>query len=367
LYSHKLWTFGNIPATYSCDYFYYRSLVFHKIHAYFKKGKRNHAHSEFMVYLRLKLGAYLSENDFGQIASLTSHVESIGHWYRRILTRYLRFVKPRLIVSSEGNNGDWKYNILFSVAHALKVPTVEIQHGGLGLGMVYGNELVKESFFKKQKSDYLFTFGDYHNGMSNAAGENISFGHYRLETEKKKLLPNRSKEGEPIRILFVCEGIPASAENNGLIRSAEEALRNYNGDYELVIRLHPTEVPGPRYEGLMGLRNARYSSYQTENIYQLVSDADIVLGHISTVMFEALYFEVTPWIFRDETSLRYMPINLGEWFSNADDLKQMLENFSRAKKAPEKQIFWEENGVLDNFRSFWENRIQAGIRKELQF
>ncbi len=359
LYSHRCIGYSKIQNTYSLDYFYYKSLIKQKARSIIGQKNSTSIAQAFVGYLRNSLEAYLRPSDFAALGDLIHHVEKVCVEYRKQLYNYISKVKPKLLVCSEGNNGDWRYNILFSVANELKIPSVEVQHGALGLGMVFGTKLAQTDFFKQHKSTYLFTFGEYHNSMSNAAMENISFGHYRLELVKKNSAPVAKDNTEIIHIVLICEGIPASAINNGLVKTMEDGLRGLKRPFRLTVRLHPTEAPGEKYEDLLKYENARYSTYKTDDIYQLIQEADVVAGHISTVLFEALYFHKIPTIYKDAVSTTYIPQNLGAWYSNAKELTGLLEKFNgeEPNALAIRHQFWNEGTVRDNFLKFWQAKI----------
>lgn len=357
LYSHRCYAFGNIANTYSLDYFFYKSILLRKWAKIKGIKEDNLTVQKFISFLRNKFQHYLTESDFNRLQNQLVFVNGMSSFYRKQLKKYIQYLQPKLIVCSEGNNGDWRYGILFSVAGEMQIPTVEVQHGTLGLGMKFGEALIYRPEFRAQKSKYLFTFGPFHNSKSNATEKNISFGHYHLEKIYAKYKKTERREG-PLRVLFVCEGIPATALNNGFVTCVGKALQQLEIPFELIIRLHPTENPDTKYEPLISTGKSRYSDYRQDDIYALLADTDITLGHISTVLFEALYFDKAPFIYRDAQSDSTIPMNLGVNFSTPEELLLLIENFQNGKiSLPDKKEFWAEKSTAENFREFWETNV----------
>jgi hypothetical protein len=264
-----------------------------------------------------------------------------------------------MVVCSEGNNGDWKYGILFSVLKKLEIKSAEVQHGALGIGMVYGSKLIEEHLFRAQKSDVLFTFGAYHSRRSNVADMNVALGNYKLE-KTKEAESLKTRESSRIRIVMICEGIPPSAINNGLVTTVSEGLGQIKIPFEVIVRLHPTESENEKYDEILSLAYSRYSKYNEEDISELILNADVVIGHTSTVLFESWYYNKRPLILKDTNSVENQPEELGLWFSNADELRTIIEQ-GKYKEIDHnvRDDFWEQEGVVNNFRKFWKEKIQV--------
>ena len=363
LYSPHYLSFFRIKNTYSLDYFYSLARIKIKLGGYFNRNK-SHVNIEkidhFFALLKSHLCDYIGEKDFINIKNQVLYIDRLSPVYYDYLSRYLKVVKPKLIVCSEGNNGDWKYAALFRAAKAEKIKTVEVQHGALGLGMRYAETMSNNPVFKEHKSDYLLTFGEYHNQSSNAAGKNIAIGNYRLQNIARNLLDNDEQKNEGVlKLLLISEGIPATSINNGLIKTVLKGLKASTIKYQLIIRLHPTETSREKYQELVALNSdVSFSAGNYGDIYPLLKSADIIIGHTSTVLFEAGYFGKKPFIYKDEVSERYMPENLGKWFSDSTMLANDIAGFK--SNEPDNNLtryFWEKGDYMDNFMAFYSSEI----------
>jgi hypothetical protein len=357
LYSHQFISFGNKKGYYSLDYFYNIAKIKAKTKKWaFNKLKNNRQDLDgFFHLLEEKLGRYITNKDWINLKNQVYYIDSLSKSYFTQILHYLKAVKPKLIVTSEGNNGDWKYCALFRAAHALNITTAEVQHGALGLGMRYGGQLAKNPEFRSQKSTYLLTFGEYHNGCSNAAGQNLALGNFRLEQEMLGMNTAVKKEGhQKIRLLFISEGIPPSALNNGFVTTVAKALKKVDDNYEFIVRLHPSEKSREKYE-VFEHKNISYSTGNYNSIYSVLESSDIVMGHASTVLFEAAYFKKKILIYEDKVSLKYMPSGLGYWFSDAEKLLELINQTER--KDFQENYFWKGGDYCENFLAFYNNHI----------
>ncbi|MBL7810754.1 MAG: hypothetical protein JNL57_00905 [Bacteroidetes bacterium] len=363
LYSQSMDRFGHLPGHRSFDYFYYASLFWARI---FRRRPNAAAENEvaaFIGLLKQKMGDWLTPEIADTLRRKLLQIHQLVPGYTKRIQKYLNRVKPKLVVVSEGNNGDWQKGSLFKICRESGIPTVEVQHGTVGIGMKYGEELVKDSKFKQHKTNYFFTFGMYHSQIVNAVDECVEFGHYFLE----KSLENITRIGpDPegrVRILFIGEGIPYTAKDNGLVLAVSAALEQLHFPFQVTVRLHPTEEPNARYAELMKFEGARYSQVEDDNIYQLISDHEIIIGHISTVLFEALYFNKEPYVFEDDYTYFALPEGLGLWFKNGTELRGLMElNFPPKPVHDEvKRLFWAKGTTRENFTKFWNEKVGKPI------
>lgn len=352
LYSPSFLRFSGIKNTYSFDYFYFRALIHKKI-----KGKKNQPErvaevAKFVQYLESAFAEYFHSGYFNELKSNLIAIDELTVKYRSLIRKYLGKTHPKIVICSEGNNGDWRYGIVFSETKKLGIKTGEVQHGAFNLGMKYGEKLVVQEAFKQQKSDYLFTFGNFHNQQTNVSATCIPLGHYHMEMQLSEINKNKPKKEGTLNILFVGEGEPPSSIDNGLITYTTGALKKLTQPFELVVRLHPSEAPSDKYKELLMLGNARYSAYREDSIYQLIDDADVIISHASTVVFESLYFKKMPFIYHDSATELYIPKGIGQWFKNSEELVDLIQAKKYANTSETAEEYWKRGGVVNNFNKF---------------
>lgn len=361
LYSPRWVAFSRIPDTYSFDYFYFRAWLYSRILR--TKPGRDFSKSMEALFgiVETRLSAHIPENTMRQIRNMLDSTDTMTQKYRAYLQRFLKRVRPKFILCSEGNNGDWRHAILFSTARKLGIKTGEVQHGVFNLGMKFGSEIVKKPEFTDQKTTHLFTFGPFHCTQTNLPALCVPLGHYHLEIQKKKSSEWVRENGDVKRILFVCEGHPPSSVNNGLINTTIAALKELGQPFRLVVRLHPSEGPNDKYNPFFEFEGTRYSEYKSENIHELIQSSDVVISHASTVVFEALYFNKPVFVLRDAATGQYISEGTGHWFSTAQELRDLISGSTDYKgiAADRADAYWATGTVKENFLKFWKAEIAA--------
>lgn len=357
LYSPDFKQSKGLKNSFSFDYFYFKNWLLNKIT---RKSISEHRKTEIDTLIKNiepVFSKWFDSKYFSELKNAFYSIDLITVKYKKSLKDFFEVKKPKLVLCSEGNNGDWQHSILFSVCNELSIPTAEVQHGAFNLGMKFGAGLVGHTDFKKYKSNFLFTFGKYHSSQTNVSAECIPLGHYSMELQHSKLLP-KNAENKLKKILFICEGNPPTAINNGLINTVHEALKRANENFELILRLHPSEDENEKYNSLLAFSNTRYSNFRTDNIYQLISDADVIISHASTVIYECLYFGKVPFVLEDAATETYISKNVGIWFSNAEELLKLIESkFELSENKHNANDYWQTGGVVNNFLAFWNSKI----------
>ena len=358
LYSEKKRTFDNLNSTYSFDYLFFKSWVLSKFKFYRKNKSNAETILKFADEILTKFNVFIPANFSGKIRAELLFIDGVITQYRIELRSALRRKDPRFILTSEGNNGEWKHAVLFQVAKELKIPTAEVQHGVFNIGMKYGEKLAASPKLKQLKSDYQFVFGPYHQTLTNAPVKCIPFGHYDLQKSAKQFEVDKTdKDSDILKIAFICEGNPPSSVNNGLITQTYAALTKLERKFRLLVRLHPSEAPSVVYDDLFKFEGTRYSDYKIESIYEVINWADCVVSHASTVVFESLYFNKPVFVLRDENTDQYIPPGIGISFKEADELYDYLSRPDINPIDNDIQEYWTKTKVEHNFRQFWNDYI----------
>lgn len=356
LYSTKLKTFAGIKNAFSLDYFYYKASLLSKLKNMLVKSRASEV-QDCVRALEKGLGEAWAVADRRSMTSQLLHADSLSILYSKYIKRYFKECNPKLVVCSEGNTGDFKYLFIFKALNELNIPSSEVQHGALGYSMRFDELLIKNSLFYQQKSKYLFTFGEFHNSQSNAAKINVPLGLYRMDKLGKRH-EQAIKAGETFNIALITEGIPYTSQNNQLTETVKEALKEIITPYNLTVRLHYTEKPGERYDILKEAKNFEYSQSKDEDIYETIAKNDIIIGHTSTVLFEALYFKKKVLVLDDGTTEAVIPKKLGNWFKDSKELKTLIESKSE-DHAIDASHFWKEGGFTSNFLEFLQDMVSS--------
>ncbi|MBM3921206.1 MAG: hypothetical protein FJ347_08295 [Sphingomonadales bacterium] len=356
LYSSRRRMFEGLPQTFSFDYFFYQAWLKSKL---MFTSPDQHWEKEldgFLSQIRPVLESFIKPKAWNQIRAELSFINRVIPYYRRTLKTALQKAKPKFILVSEGNNGEWKQAVLFQVAKELNIPTGEVQHGVFNLGMKYGEKLALNPKLKSLKTNYQFVFGPFHATLTNAPVQCIPFGHYDLERATDIKPPSEPHQGF-LRMMLVGEGIPPSSVDNGLLKHAYVALKVLQTPFQLTIRLHPSESPADKYAPFFEFPGTRYSQYTEESVNALLQKTDMVISHASTVVFEALYYNLPVLVLQDANTETYIPKGVGVPFQNHTELLYLMtrQDYPKAEGAE----YWSREGVVVNFRQFWEKHIHS--------
>lgn len=356
LYSSGRRMFDGLPQTFSFDYFFYSSWLKSKLMLTSPNQQWEKQLDGFLSQISTSLEPFIQPGAWNQIKSELSFINRVIPYYRKTLKIALKKAKPKFILVSEGNNGEWKQAVLFQVAKELNIPTGEVQHGVFNLGMKYGEKLALNPNLKTMKTDYQFVFGPFHARLSNAPVQFVPFGHYDLERASKMATNVNNREASPeLKILLVGEGIPPSSVDNGLLRHAFRALKAFKQPFQLIVRLHPSEGPDEKYDPFFTFPGTRYSAYTEESLHGLLQNVDVVISHASTVVFEAIYYKKPVLVLRDTNTDSYIPQGVGTPFTSSDELLELLVDCDNLGIVD--VDFWSREGVVPNFMKFWNQHI----------
>jgi hypothetical protein len=297
--------------------------------------------SNFIGLLRNTLPENTEEEVFRQMEKNLILMEQISGTYKQKLFSFLKKKKPGMVLVSEGNNGGWQHAALFMVCKELGIKTAEMQHGTFGAGMRYADVLAGQEYFAKHKSDIVFTFGPYHNTQTNAVPLKIPVGHYNPEYQRAAENPGLPKSNR-LRILLLCEGVNYRAANNRITKIVYETLNAADFEYSLTLRLHPSDNNAERFEKLLSLSNVKVSTQFTDDMLTLLQGCDVVLGYMSTALFEAVLLNKPVVYYRDEVSEKHLPCNIGLGYFSDEELKKSIKKAvnHKTKDSISNAFFW---------------------------
>ena len=350
LYSPRLIKFGRNLGFFSFDFFFYESLLASKLLRRKVTESKQKDIYRFIHLIKQQLPPNIHIDVFNQLEKNLNMIELISSRYQKKLTEHIRKINPGLILVSEGNNGGWQHAALFKSCKELGIKSAEMQHGTFGAGMRYAESLVVDPYFMQHKSDYILTFGSYHNTQTNLKSIKIPVGHYNLEYNRL-YNPLKKTSSKKLNILFLCEGVNYRTANNTITRIVSNAIKKLNIEYSLVVRLHPSEHTPARFQELASLENAKTSSLMYDETKKVLSECDVVIGYMSTALFEAVLFDKYVLYYRDNVSEMHIPQELGDFF---DCETALLDHLNRAAitktyQSNNKDWFWQPGILTDNF------------------
>lgn len=196
----------------------------------------------------------------------------------------LRRITPKIVLMVNGYATDRMF--LCEVAHQMRIPVVELQHGLINnLHIAYN---FYEGLHLKSFPDYVFTFGKYEKEVVKwpiQRSHVIPVGHPELENYCEAC---EKKENKKKMILFISQATEEIAKFAGAVAEKLSADR-----YRIVFQLHSHEYHNWKRTTGKYLRhpNIRVVGSYAHMPYEELPQADWVVGCASTMLSEAQMFE----------------------------------------------------------------------------
>ena len=267
--------------------------------------------------------------------------------YKKAFEKILLRVKPKVIL--ENNHYGVKNLAINVIAHEMRIPTVELQHGVINeyhVGYNYTN-LEKGKIYPPLPS-HIFLFSEYWRKACRLAipEENkIVTGFPHFEVQKKKL---GGVQRNHKQILFLSQGLIGRQ----LADIAYDLAKRISGEYKIVYKLHPAEHSGWRekYPQLIGLPNVEVpGQYGDKSLYHLFAQSKFQVGVFSTSIYEGLGFDLITFIVNlpgSEYMTDLIDSKFAAMINSADDILMRLD-----KHGDEFEEFgdklWQKNAIIN--------------------
>lgn len=274
-------------------------------------------------------------------------------YYKNIIAK----INPKVIV--EVVNYDPHHMIINIVAKELDIPTVEFQHGTMGMyHLAYNFENIKKinSF-----PDYLFTFGQYwkDNTRLPIDKENIKvvgWPYFENKVSEYKSAINK-KVNNKRTILFISQGTIGKE----LSKFAVHVSRVLDKDkYRIIYKLHPGEYNQWKHD-YPYLKDTRVEviDHNQKDMHYYFSMSDMQIGVYSTAIFEGLAYGLKTIIMKlygHETMGSLYDEGIALLAENTEDIIKSCMELSNDTSINISK-FWMENSVKNMI-----NEIQNIIR-----
>jgi len=343
------------PNLYSHDYvravYYIKSKLF---------GHLNRRDTEviqnFMTELRKisnSIGVPLETDKTHHILnSSTKRIDYAMQCYKRLFEK----IQPKIIFLNCASYGGMNA-VIIKAAKQMGIKVGEFQHGvitKLHPAYNYGAAVFNNEGYKEYLPDYLLTYGDFWNEQVTIPSKKVTIGnpHFWFNYNSFKTNAAVKTKGEKTKkILIVSQGTVTDIN----VDLAKKLSGMLNSNYKIVFRLHPGEVAfKERYQELLDYKSIEVNS--SGDIYELIHSSDYVVSVYSTTIFEAASFGKPVYIYRHPLSELNIPENLGLWFSDAEELLELIKNDKRADNIYDLNYFWNENWK-ENYLSFLEREL----------
>jgi hypothetical protein len=241
------------------------------------------------------------------------------HWavrlpiLRSLYARFFARIRPRILFIEGASYGAFAH--VCTWARDAGIATGELQHGVIAnahLGYNYGDRALADAATWLPR--YLLLYGELWKRDVRTPSETVAVGCPHFSE-----MARRAPRGADATVLTVSQGLCTEL----MVRLTSTLARRFPRR-RFVFRLHPGEVPfRERYASLAELSNIEISD--KGDIYRLFQQADVVIGHSSTALFEAAGVGLPVLIYDDEIARLTIPRHVGTWFRSADELASLVE------------------------------------------
>lgn len=226
--------------------------------------------------------------------------------------------------------------------------SVELQHGYITKNNImynYADVLVNKAQVKAGIPDFILTYGEWWNSQMNCPIKKVSIGNPYHEYCIKKI-SQVSKKNRNILIIGV-------GENTRDYISLAAFLRKNIKDYHTKFRPHPGEM----IKAIKIINEGGYSIELDKNIdiYTTLANTSIIIGEVSTVLFEAIGIVNRIIVSNTKYTHTYLPEHPFETFNTGEDLVKKINNPYNCKYF-ENEMLWAECWK-ENYRKFIDSII----------
>jgi len=254
--------------------------------------------------------------------------------YSRIFKKY-----PPISVTASDENAIANRTVL-NAARQNQVKTIGIQHGAIGItspNYMYSN--VDQGY--NPVPSVTLVWGDYWRNLL------IESGCYKsdqvkvvgqIRTDVIKLLKSRRPEKAKKTVLFASQPIPDQSYRE---RAFKDLIQTafIHPEINFVVKPHPREYDIHRFEEEVrnnGCKNIRFK--KRSDLYQLLSEVDLLLTCYSTVAIEALYFDLPVVLidYNKRDMLGFGAKNIAPMCGSSDEISRQLSNHLADNYSPNK-------------------------------
>lgn len=230
--------------------------------------------------------------------------------------RFFEQRRPRLLqVNAASYGGTWAYVVRW--ARAAGIPVAEFQHGYIGRDHYAYNyaPALHGSEFARGLPDYLLTFGQYWADSIDTPSQTIVIGSPRMS---ESLSAVQAQPAEPY-VLVASTGVGPEF----YLEVVQRLLGVLGPGACIRFRPHPGErhVAAANYAAL--LVDARVSLDTEPDVYRSIAGAGLVVGDITTLMFEAIGLGVPTRVIDCDIARKRMPASIFT-FLDYDEVPSLL-------------------------------------------
>jgi len=207
----------------------------------------------------------------------------------RLFEHVLDRVRPKILFMQTASYGDRSHLISMAKNHGITV--AEHQHGWIGPS--HGAYNFGAAMWSQELSrclpDFLLTYGDFWSSQVRTPSELVSVGKPHLEAMAAKSPPYSARNKD----IVIVSGMYEPEETARFTIAVRDALPN---DWRVVFRPHPTERAAVRERFPTLVNQSRIVIDEKEDVFETLKQARGVVGHASTVLYEALALDCVVFV-----------------------------------------------------------------------
>jgi hypothetical protein len=287
-----------------------------------------------MARVSAHFGALLQPADLAGLRTRLGHAASRMPFWHALYHRVFEKVRPRLCLVEDACYGP--YSHLLAWAHAAGITTAEYQHA-----RTYAQHpayCLSPPLHDPQWARYLpqhyLAWGQYWIRYLRVPIRSHVIGFPDLAERRRALLPESAHRDQ---VLFVSSGLDLELYGRVLAELGSAAGKQFR----LVLRPHPGERAGAREKYGAMLDRCGWQLDRELDPYASFARSALVVGDVSTALFEALEFECPVVLVDAPLPRKLMPEDVFPFFRRFDDLEALLSAGEQARVSrPE---LWADN------------------------
>lgn len=306
---------------------------------------------KFVSFLDEKFICKFDREIYSVVERITQSMVKRYPFYLRI-AKYLKKWKTIKACMVEDASYGVDKAIFILALFKVGITTIEHQHGLIAKNHPaynYAKTIVdKSNNYYQYLPKFYMTFGEYWSSCARTPSGKIVFGFpYLIKKTTKKTVD------EILDSILVVSDATMPQLNIDICTIIQRHVKN---NEKIVLKLHPGEVPylNERYGVLIGCENIYIKTY--EPIYDMLSNAKMVVGFTSTVMVEALAYGIKPFVYKTDYSQEIFDGIDFNYFSTLTEFEGMF-NETKRKADTNTKCYWE----LESEKRYTEFFISQGV------
>lgn len=333
-------------------YVYAINYAFNRIKSIFGYRKEIEQVTQLAVYVSKRIkeicGVDLTQEEIQGLIKQTCKEAVAMENHSKWLIKHCKRMRTKYIVIPGASHSNYCY--LNKLAKQEKIKIIEIQHGLITKDadiINYASKLLVDPRLKAACPDIFLSFGEWWNTQTNIPFSNkTAIGS--MQRDRNKGIRSAIQK----TILIVGGG----NRTEDYFVLAEHLLSKFSKQYSIVFRPHPIEK---NIAQSISRNHPNVSLDVNDSVYRTLGDSAVVLGEVSTVLFEAIGIVDKIIIWKTQYSNSIFQEYPFPSFTDFSELDRIIED-DNGKTVINDHDYWEQNAV-EKFKNYVMNLDNGGI------